>query len=74
MTSKVHASLHIVILLKCQFNHLTWNADEQESVTQSEGTWQSPNIPVKLDFVSFTKEIKSIVSSMFMVDVTLGIS
>ena len=45
-----------------------------KSATHSEGNWHSPNVPVKLDFASFMKEIKSIVSGMFMLGVTLGIS
>ena len=40
-----------------------------KSVTHSEGNWHSPNIPVKLDSVSFMKEIKSTVSDMFILGV-----
>lgn len=40
-----------------------------KSVTHSEGNWPSPNMPVKLDSVSFMKETKSVVSGMFMLGV-----
>lgn len=38
MTLKVHATLYVIILLKCELNHTAQNTDEPDSVTYSDGT------------------------------------